>query len=511
VAKKDTNSAPVFAAIDLGSNSFHMIVARLVDGQLQVLDRLREMVRMAAGLDEDNRLSEDAQQRGLECLARFGERLNSLHPSRIRVVGTNTLRKAKRGADFLRAGKKALGYPIEVVSGAEEARLIYLGVAHTTSLTGRQLVVDIGGGSTELIIGTEFEPHALESVFVGCVSMTQRFFADGRITKGAMRRAEMAARLELQPVFWEFHRQRWDGAIGASGSVKAIRSAVLDRGWSLQGISYDALAKLRQAVVEVGHADRLPDHFDVSSERAPVFAGAVAILSGVFESLGIDTMAVSAGALREGLIFDLIGRSRNEDVRGRTVENLVRRYTIDVEHAGRVAKTALGLYSQVSTDWGLDAEDLPWFLEWSAMLHEIGLSIAHTQYHKHGGYIIEYADLAGFSLGEQRILAILVRGHRRKFPTQIFEDLPTTDGQPVLRLCVLLRLAVLLHRGRSEGPPPETRLTVSRQGVTLEFPEGWLDERPMTLADFEQERSYLKAAEVKLRFGPIADPAPEVP
>lgn len=289
MAQDNTESAPIFAAIDLGSNSFHMIVARLVDGQLQVLDRLRDMVRLAAGLDEQNRLAADAQQRALECLERFGERLNSLPPRRIRVVGTNTLRTVRGSRDFLRASETALGHPIEVVSGAEEARLIYLGVAHTTSVSGRQ-----------------------------------------------------------------------------------------------------------------------------STQRAPVFAGAVAILSGVFESLAIDTMAVSSGALREGLIFDLVGRSRNEDARGRTVANLVRRYTIDVAHARRVARTALDLFAQVSSDWELDAEDLRWFLEWSAVLHEIGLSI-------------------------------------------------------------------------------------SAETIALEFPEGWLDARPMTLADLEQERAYLNAANLDLR------------
>jgi exopolyphosphatase/guanosine-5'-triphosphate,3'-diphosphate pyrophosphatase len=477
-----------------------MIVANVVDGQLRVLDRLREMVRLAAGLGAGNRLSADAQERGLACLAKFGQRLRNLPAHHIRIVGTNTLRQARNGAEFLERAEKALGYEVEVVSGIEEARLIYLGVSHSASPAGKRLVIDIGGGSTELILGSGFEPQHLESLFMGCVSMSRRFFADGTVSKQAMQSAELAARLELEPVRWEFTPDIWDVCTGASGTIKSIQEVIRARGWGDQGITPKALKRLCAAMIEAGHAHALPDKIGVSEERADVFPGGVAVLSAVVKGLGIERMDVSEWALREGLIFDLQGRTRDEDVRSRTVADLERRHSLDTVHGEEVASTALTAFDAVQKPWQLRPSDDRPFLEWAAHLHELGLTVSHSQYHKHGAYLLENADLAGFSHGEQRLLAVLVRGHRRKFPAEAFETIPRKARTGAERLCVLLRLAVLLNRGRDRGPKPLIRISARDNRLTLEFAEDWLETHPLTVADLQQEAGYLDAAGYRLEF-----------
>jgi exopolyphosphatase/guanosine-5'-triphosphate,3'-diphosphate pyrophosphatase len=478
-----------------------MKVARLVDDQFQVLDRLREMVRLAAGLDERNRLSDEARARGIACLERFGQRLRSVPSGNIRVVGTNTLRRARNGQRFLKQAERALAHPVEVISGLEEARLIYLGVAHSTvGVDGKRLVMDIGGGSTELILGEQFEGRRLESLFMGCVSMTQRFFGDGRITKKALHKAEMAARLELEPVRWEFTPDQWEVATGASGTIRSIRAAVQSAGAGMQGITREGLKRVRDAMIEAGSVDCLSDRLGISPERAPVFPGGFAILYGAFKSLGIERMGVSDGALREGLLYDLLGRLRHEDVRERTVLGLEQRYVIDTGHAGRVSNSALALYEQVGPLPGVSDSDCRNFLNWAAHLHELGLSVSHTQYHKHGAYLLHHADLAGFARGEQRLLAVLIRGHRRKFPKSAFKDLPGEIRGAAVCLCMLLRLAVLLHRGRIATRSPAPKLKVRNRTWTLAFDAGWLDAHPLTHTDLEEEARYLKAAGYKLRI-----------
>jgi exopolyphosphatase/guanosine-5'-triphosphate,3'-diphosphate pyrophosphatase len=492
-----------FAAIDVGSNSFHMIVAKTIDEhQFQVIDRLREPVRLAAGLDGEGNLSPEALTRGLDCLQRFGQRLREVAPSNARAVGTNALRRARDAGAFLRAARLALGHRIEVVSGAEEARLIYLGVAHSSSVAGPRLVLDIGGGSTELILGEGFEPRRLESLYLGCVSMSERYFPDGVIDKGALQRAEMAARLELEPVRWGFTPAEWGVATGASGTIRAIWDIVTRKGWSDEAISRESLKQLRLAMLDAGHADQLPARLGVNADRAPVLAGGLAILLGVFKSLGIQRMEVSDGALREGLLLDLMGRVRHEDVRTRTVQTIEQRYAIDYSHAHRVAATANRLLREVRKDWVLHDEDFGLYLTWAAALHELGLLVAHSHHHKHGAYILENADLPGFSRWDQRLLSALVRGHRGKFPTATFADMPDELRQPAERLCILLRLAVALQRGRGSTVPPPVRARALGQHLELEFPEDWLENNPLTRADLEQESRYLQAAGYQLDFAP---------
>ena len=490
-----------FAAIDLGSNSFHMIVARVVDGNLQVIDRLKEMVQLGAGLDKRNRLSESSQRRGLACLARFGQRLRSMAPGKVRIVGTNTLRQARNGQEFLVQAEEVLGHPVEIISGIEEARLIYLGVAHYNAPTeGRRLVIDIGGGSTELIIGEGFESLQLESLHMGCVSMTRAHFERNKLKEGDFRAAEMAVRLEMEPVEAAYRDMGWSTATGASGSIKSIREVILKEGWCHQGVTLEALRRLRALLLELRTVEAIARRWELSPERATVFTGGFAVLHGVCETLNLETIGVSDGALREGVIYDLVGRGRQEDVRQSSINALVRRYEVDPIQAEQVAATALLLLEQASEPWGLEDGEHRYHLDWAARLHELGLAVSHSNYQKHGAYIVRYSDLAGFAQVEQQLMAALIRCHRRKFAESAFEELPRYLVNPARRLTVLLRLAVVLHRSRSRLPQPLPPFSLQVEGprIELNFPPGWLDDHPLSRVDLAAEADYLKAAGFRL-------------
>ena len=494
--KKNPRSSPpaTVAAVDLGSNSFHLVVANPDGHDLKIVDRLREMVRLAAGLCPDGTLDDDAQARALECLGRFGQRLRDLPPGAVRAVGTNTLRRIRRGRFFLAEAERALGHPIEVVSGVEEARLIYLGVIHSVGANSeRRLVVDIGGGSTEFVIGEGAGPRLMESLHMGCVSLSEAHFPDGSISREAMKRAEVQVRVELEPVEVAFQTLGWDGAVGASGTIKAVAAVLAEEGWAEHGITRSGLEKLRDALVKAGHVRKL-GWKALSDSRRPVFAGGVAALCGIFKALDLEAMAVSDGALREGLLVDLVGRIRHEDVRDQTVRSLASRYHVDPDQALRVEATVSRALADTGAAWSLDPEDCGQWLRWAAWLHEIGLDISHSQYHKHGEYILRHSDMAGFSRQEQLLLAFLVRAHRRKFPGMVLAELPENDRDTAARLVVLLRLAVLLHRGRGGQRPPEVGFGAAGQNIELRFPAGWLDEHPLTQADLEAEARLLKSA-----------------
>lgn len=477
-----------------------MIVGRLKNGQLQLIDRLREPVRLAAGLTDGHRLKPEVAQRALDCLKRFGQRVSGLHPDSVRAVGTNTLRLAQATDCFLDQAQGALGHDIEVISGIEEARLVHLGVAHSLAEPGgRRLVVDIGGGSTELIIGEGFEAIHLESLYMGCVNMTQRFFDDGTINKTAMRKAILAARLELQASKQGFRRLGWSMAAGSSGTIRSVRDAVMEAGWSDNGITAESLKRLRSALIEFGHADRI-ELSAVNDDRKPVFAGGVAILSAVFHALKIERMSHSSGALREGLLYDLLGRIQDQDIRESTIQSLAQRYHVDLEQAQQVEETALALVRQLIDSWQLNQQESERWLHWAALLHEIGLVIAHSQYHKHGAYLVEYSDLPGFSLGDQRFLSVLIRCHRRKFRKSIVEVLPSGMRENAIQLSTVLRLSVLLHRSRSRNTGPAIRVSADNNSIRLDFPNDWLKQHPLTLADLDIEKKHLKSAGLKLEY-----------
>lgn len=489
-----------YAAVDLGSNSFHMIVANLVDGHLQTIDRMKEMVRLASGLNDKQELSEESMQQALECLQRFGQRIKEIPHVNVRAVGTNTLRQATNGKVFLSQAHTALGHPIEVIAGREEARLIYSGVAHSVfDDVNKRLVIDIGGGSTEIIIGRGFDTYCTESMHMGCVNMGQRFFADGKIKAKRMRKAILFAMQELESIETTYKKMGWDHALGSSGTIISIRDVVQAQGWCDSGITASALTQLLETLVAIGDSSLL-NFTGLSERRKPVFASGAAILGGIFEILNLEKMDVSDGALREGLLYDLIGRVHDEDIRDKTIMAVTQRYGVDSEQANRVKDTAEHFFHQVKADWALDKKTDLKLLAWGALIHEIGLSVAHNQYHRHGAYLTANSDLAGFSQQEQTKLAMLVRSHRRKFPLEEFESLADSTKISVIRLCILLRLAVVLHRSRSNHSLPEVHISTNKNKITLDFPTDWLDKHPLTLVDLCTEQSFLQLADIKLTF-----------
>ncbi len=477
-----------------------MVVARYSHGQLVIIDRLREMVRLAAGVEENGRIDRAVAERAIACLQRFGQRLRAMRAGSVRAVGTSALRLAHRKESFLSRAREALGHPIEIISGREEARLIYAGVA--TNLPrepGRRLIVDIGGGSTELIIGEGLRPLELESLRVGCVVVSERFFGDGKISAKRMLAARMAARLQLAPVRSAFRRRGWQHCAGSSGTVRAIGEAIRELSPRATLITAGGLERLVDAVVSAEHTRAL-DFAAVTDDRRPVFPGGLAILAEIFAVLGLKEMRIADGALREGLLHDMIGRNTREDARERTVRSMQLRYHVDSEQAERVAATALKFLDGTRDPWRLRAEpaaDLA--LKWAARLHEIGLDVAHSGYHRHGAYLLENADMPGFSRGEQRLLARLVGGHRRKLSRAGLAELVPPWNRDALYLIVLLRLAVLLHRGRERRALPPIKLTASAKSLQLAFPSRWLADHPLTRADLRQEVQYLRAVGLRLR------------
>jgi exopolyphosphatase/guanosine-5'-triphosphate,3'-diphosphate pyrophosphatase len=486
-----------FAAIDLGSNSFHMKIVRAEEHGLTVIDRERDMVRLAAGLDANNLLTDKASERALGCLSRFGQRLRGLKPDNVRIVGTNALRKAENSRQFIRDAEKALGFSIEIISGFEEARLVYLGAAQTLQGDrGRRMVVDIGGGSTEIIVADKSEPVFLESLSMGCVSSSEKFFPNGEINHLRMRRAILSARLKLEPDIAAIKALQAKDIIGTSGTARAISNVIRENGWSETGITRKGLKKLVKAIVKAGHSDNL-DISGLSEERRPVFAGGVAVLMAVFKALDLKFMRVSDGSLREGVLHDLVGRVLHEDRRAVTVLELMKRHHIDLEHGRRVCQTTLMLFDQV-TQQGLLLRERR-LLGWAAQLHEIGLMIAHSQHHRHGAYVLNNMDLPGFSRQEQGALSIMVRQHRRRFHPELIEESVYVRSEALGLMTRLLRLAVLFNRGRTPIELPTIHVHVDEaQVMTLGIPQRWLEDHPLTAADLDNEVDLLRVAGLEL-------------
>lgn len=474
----------LIAAIDLGSNSFRLQVGRIVNDQIYPLDGLKEPVRLAAGLSPDKFLEADAQQRGLDALRRFNERLRGFRPDSVRAVATNTLRVAKNATEFLARAEAALGVPIEVIAGREEARLIYVGVAHTLPDPHRQqLVVDIGGGSTELIIGKSFEPIALESLYMGCVTYSLRFFPDGRIDKRSIKEAELSARRELQAIAHVYREIGWEQAVGSSGSAKALVDVLEQNGLSEEGITREGLERLRAILVRAGSIDRL-DLAGLKGDRLPVILGGFAIMSAVFKEFELESMAFSEGALRLGVLYDLLGRYHHHDLRDATVSEFITRYRIDRRHAEAVAETACHLLACLDPEAASEDHPDRRYLRWAALLHEIGISVAHSSYHKHSAYILGNADMPGFSRMDQARLARIVLAHRGKLARVSALE----ERSPDWMLIVCLRLACILHRARDGRGVPPISIAPTERGFAVALQDGWLKKLPLTAAALEEEQ-----------------------
>ncbi len=483
---------PVLAAVDLGSNSFRLQVARVEGDQLYMLDGLREPVRLAAGLTADKYLDAEAQQRALAALGRFAERLRDLPREAVRVVGTNSLRVAKNAADFIPQAEHTLGFPIEVIAGREEARLIYLGVAHGLPQSKHnRLVIDIGGGSTEFIIGNGLTPLKLESLYMGCVSFSSRFFPDGKITKQNLKQAELAARNELQTIVADYKGQ-WQQALGSSGTARAIAEILELNRYSKGGITREGLDKLRAHLLNAGDVHKL-NLQGLRPDRIPTLAGGFAIMYAAFCELDITHMDTALGALREGVLYDLLGRFHNNDMRNVTVQQFMQRYRVDAKQAGRVAKLAQ-IFAQQFFDSEIDEAALH-ILNWAASLHEIGISVAHSGYHKHTAYITANADMPGFSKKEQARLSLLTlaqRGSLNKLQGQL-------KNAADYVLAMSLRLAVLFYRNRSDSGLPALHGRFSGTKFHLSIDPDWLAQNPLTETALQDEVKQWKALGVSLQ------------
>ncbi|ACY83927.1 exopolyphosphatase [Edwardsiella piscicida] len=484
------------AAVDLGSNSFHMVIARVVNGALQVLGRLKQRVHLADGLDQHQCLSEESMARGLACLALFAERLQGFPAENVCIVGTHTLRQANNAQEFLKRAAKVIPYPIEIISGHEEARLIFMGVAHTQPEKGRKLVIDIGGGSTEMVIGEDFDPILVESRRMGCVSFAQQFFTGGVISAAGFQRARLAAAQKLENMAWQYRIQGWSAALGASGSIKAAYEVLVAMGEKDGLLTPARLAMLCDEVLRYDHVDRLrlPG---LSEDRRQVFVPGLAILCGVFDALAIKQLRLSDGALREGVLYEMEGRFRHQDIRSRTALSLAEHYNIDREQAQRVQASAQQLYAQwMVQNPRLVHPQLEALLNWAAALHEVGLSINHSGMQRHSAYILQNTNLPGFTQEQQLMLATLVRCQRKALRLEELPRFTLFKKKQYLPLIQILRLATLLNNQRQSTAPPAT-LQLETHGFqwVLRFPSHYLRQNSLVQLDVEKEQAYWRSVD----------------
>lgn len=488
------------AAVDLGSNSFRLEIGRVVDDQIYPLDSLKESVRLASGLNKERILDEAAQQRALDTLARFGERLRGFNPDAVRAVATNTLRVASNARAFLPRLEAALGFPIEIIAGREEARLIYIGVAHSLpqNSSDKRLVVDIGGGSTEFIIGKQIEPLAMESLFMGCVSFSQQYFPEGKVDRKRFADAEAAAAGEIQLISEAYKHLGWSEAVGSSGTARAIADLLESNELNpdnVTGITAQGLEKLKSLLIRAGSAENMRLS-GLRADRTPVFAGGLAIMCAIFAELGLERMIYSDGALRLGVLYDQLGRYQHNDMREVTVQQFMRRYQVDARQAARVEKMSLELLGQIISPDAPENESEFNFLRWAASLHEVGISISPSGFHKHGAYIIGNADMPGFSRKDQERLSLLLLGQRGKLDKLPW--MPPSD--PLWRVLFCLRLSTIFNRSRSDHPSPKALLKQVPGGFVLEVPAKWIAANPLTAAALSNGVHYWQSVGMNLRI-----------
>lgn len=494
----------VLAAIDLGSNSFHLVIARILDGRIQIVDRLKERVRLADGMDENKCLSEESMRRGLDCLALFAERLSGVRPDAIRITGTYTLRVATNAQQFIQRARDILHHPIEVISGQEEARLIYQGVAHTQHTEGKVLVIDIGGGSTELIIGELITPQVLTSRKMGCVTFSKQFFANGKLSEKNFNAAVMEGLHQLEPIITQYQQIGWASCLGSSGTIKTVRELLLAQG--LEGtLTLERLQQLKLQMISQKRIEQLSLP-GLTDDRRPLIAAGVAVLLALFEGLGLESMEYSDGALREGLLYSFEERESEHDIRARTAFGIAELYHIDKTQAARVEATAGLMFDQVADDWALQNENFRPLLCWAAMLHEIGLAINYTGVQRHSAYILEHSDLPGFNQEEQQVLANLVRAHRKAIKPGEYLPVINFDDQAVWRLIRLLRLAVALHHRRLDHLLPDLHLQAKDDVLTLILPAQWCEQNKLLMQNLEREQAYNATMGWTLELATLLDP-----
>lgn len=499
---RNSAESPYFAAIDLGSNSFHMLIVKVDEDSIEIVDRVKEMVQIARGLQRSKSLSEEAKARALHCLSCFQERIRDIPSHQIRVVGTKALRMASDANAFLKEAEQALQHPIDIISGYEEARLVYLGASQDISPDkGKPLIIDIGGGSTEFIIGEGSNPILLESLSIGCVTFTDRFLTDDNgepitnITASILNEIYFATSIELELIIRRYRNVGWDIAVGSSGTMRAV--AELMPADVVSGVITRAgVAELRQKLIQNIPIDNLEN---ISERRRSVLPAGILILSAIFDLLGLDEIIVVDATLKEGLIYDTIGRLSAADMRDQTVEKLMDTYNIDREQAKRVDQTLVHFLPALNEAPMLNGVNVKQLMHWAALLHEIGLTISHSGYHRHGHYLLSESDMAGFSRFEQELLALYVGCHRRKINTSRSSLLTADNASAVTMLLVFLRLAVLLNH-RREDDIELPALTIDDDTIHLHFNDEWLNDHPLTYRNLLQEKRYLEAIDIQLTF-----------
>ncbi|NIF24564.1 MULTISPECIES: guanosine-5'-triphosphate,3'-diphosphate diphosphatase [Pantoea] len=481
------SASSLYAAIDLGSNSFHMLVVREVSGSIQTVARIKRKVRLAAGLDKSSQLSAEAMARGWQCLRLFSEQLQDIPPEQIRVVATATLRLATNAETFLSAAREILGCDINVISGEEEARLIYQGVAHTTGGSDKRLVVDIGGGSTELATGDGAHASVLFSLSMGCVTWLERYFSDRHLAKENFAQAEEAARAMIAPVVSRLREQHWDVCVGASGTVQALQEIMVAQGMD-ERITLSKLQQLKQRAIQCGKLEELEIE-GLTLERALVFPSGLSILIAIFQELNIESMTLAGGALREGLVYGMLHLPIDRDIRSRTLANVQRRFSIDSEQASRVHQLAESFFRQVSTPWKLDRRCRDLLLS-ACMLHEIGLSVDFRQAPQHAAYLIRYLDLPGFTPAQKKLLACLLQNQSGNIDLALLTQQNALPPRQAERLCRLLRLAIIFSSRRRDDTLPAVRLNADDETLHVTLPAGWLEAHPLRAELLDQESHY---------------------
>jgi len=487
------------AVLDIGSNSFHLVVARVISNTVQILHKTKIKVHLADGLSKDNYLSQDAINRGLEALEVIQHSLAGFEPETVRIVATYTLRKAKNALDFIKAAKKILPYPIEIIAGHEEARLIYNGVAHTETLEGKTLVIDIGGGSTEFAIGEKFEPILLRSIDIGCVSFKHMFFNDHKIKQKFFDKAIVYAQQQLAPMEEKYIAKGWNKCIGTSGTIESI-VAIVNKGASANSsLTLIQLQQLMESLVVAQSINEF-DFADISEDRKQFIPAGLAILIAIFKAFNIEQMSFASGALREGVIYEMEDSLTHTNVQERSVQSLATRYDIDTVQANLVLKTSFKLFKQVKKSWDLKSNGLKQLLGWSALLHEIGLHVSSSSVHKHSHYILSNSDLPGFNEEQQTLLAILTRFHRKRIRLDEIPLFSQFNSKEVLYCIILLRLSVLLNIKRQQDFLPDFDVQVMNNEITLIFPQKWLLQRPIIEINLIAEKEKLAKVGIELRF-----------
>ncbi len=495
----EQRTTETIAALDIGSNSFHLVVARVVADAVQVVNRVKHKVRLADGLNDKSQLSKEAMDRGIATLESMVESVGGVTPDSIRIVATHTLRRAKNANAFLRRARKAFPFPIEIISGAEEARLIYVGIATHGNIEGSRLIIDIGGGSTEFAVGKGSAPQLCKSVQMGCVSYQKRYFSEGKITRSAVEKAITAAQQDLELACANLREFDWQHAIASSGTAKAIALVVNpSENEETQPFNQHDLQLLLARCIEKGRSDKL-DFAGLSEDRKPVFVAGLCIMLAIFQSLKLKQVEISQAALREGVLAELQGKQTSQNVRVRTAQSLATRYDVDTQYAHKVLKTCMFIYNQIKQDWGLSDPKFRFMLGWSALLHEIGLQVNSRGIQKHSSYILSHSDLPGFNQEQQKVMSALVRFHRKKIAPDDFPNVIEFSETCIARMLIILRLGILLNVNRQVSNDILKKCEVKEESIKLTFNDGLLNSNALLLADLNKETHYLKQLKVKLK------------